>query len=73
MGAKLQAMISITLVLFVLDLWEIGHMIADNLGKFKSVIWLSIKLSRPVQRDDNHDEARGIETKDPEENHNFAS
>ena len=32
MGAKLQAMISITLVLLVLDMWEMGNMIADNLG-----------------------------------------
>ena len=32
MGAKLQAKISITLVLLVLDMWEMGNMIADNLG-----------------------------------------
>ena len=31
MGAKLQAMISIILVLLVLDLWEMGNMMADNL------------------------------------------
>ena len=33
MGAKLQAMTSITLVLLVLDMWEMGNMMADNLSK----------------------------------------
>ena len=30
-GAKVQAMISITLVLLVLDLWEMGKIVADTI------------------------------------------
>ena len=38
MKAKSHAMISITLVLLVFDLWEMGNMIADNLSREMTII-----------------------------------
>ena len=66
MGAKVQAMISITLVLLVLEMCEMGNMMADNLKPIIPFSDIIFKLSKPVQRDDNHDKPRGIEAKDPE-------
>jgi hypothetical protein len=38
MRAMSQAMISITLVLLVLDMWEMGDRIADNLSREMTII-----------------------------------
>ena len=43
MGAAIQAMMSITLVLLVLDMWEMGNMMAERRSREMTIM---MKLER---------------------------
>ena len=74
MKAMSQAMISITLVLLVFDLWEMGNMIADNLSKEMTIITKPEAQNPRILKQDMCVIPKSLNTKQPpEKNHNLAS